>query len=228
MIINLLYLIKIIKMKKFHALVIGATGATGRELVKRLLNDDIFYKVTIFVRTSPNINHEKLIIHVINFKEIEKNIDLVKGDILFSALGSTKKEAGSKKEQYLVDYTYQFEFAKMASENRVAHYSLVSSTGANAKSLFFYPRIKGLLEEAVKKLNFKKIDIFQPPMLIRQPDLMRSGEKSGIKFLITVNKIGVLKSQKPIKVEDLASKMILESSKVRKNRIATFTIKDLF
>ena len=116
----------------------------------------------------------------------------------------------------------------MASENKVANYSLVSSTGANAKSLFFYPRIKGLLEDSVKKLNFQKIDIFQPPMLIRQPDLIRSGEKSGIKFLNAFNKVGLLKSQKPIKVEDLASKMILESSKVRKNRIATFTTKDLF
>ena len=78
---------------------------------------------------------------------------------------------------------------KLASENGVANYSLVSSIGANAKSLFFYPKIKGALEEAVKKLNFKKIDIFQP-MLIRQPDLMRAGEKSGIKFLNLINKIG--------------------------------------
>ena len=58
-------------------------------------------------------------------------------------------------------------------------------------------------------------------MLIRQPDLMRSVEKRGIKFLNVLNKVGLLKSQKPLKVEDLASKMILESSKVRKNKIAT-------
>ena len=64
-------------------------------------------------------------------------------------------------------------------------------------------------------------------MLIRQPDLMRSVEKRGIKFLNVLNKVGLLKSQKPLKVEDLATKMILESSKVRKNKIATFTTKDL-
>ena len=214
-------------MDKLHALVLGATGATGRELVKLLLRDSNFNKVSIFVRTVPKISHEKISIHKIDFTNLHEHKDLIKGDILFSALGTTKKEAGSKKEQYLVDYTYQFEFAKMASENRVANYSLVSSTGANAKSLFFYPRIKGLLEDSVKKLNFKKIDIFQPPMLIRQLDLIRSGEKSGIKFLNAFNKVGLLKSQKPIKVEDLASKMILESFKVRKNIIATFTAKDL-
>ena len=215
-------------MKKLHALIIGATGATGRELVKLLLDDSNFNQVSIFVRTDPKISDKKLTIHKIDFAKLEEYKGLIKGDILFSALGTTKKEAGSKKEQYLVDYTYQFEFAKMASENRVAHYSLVSSTGANAKSLFFYPRIKGLLEEAVKKLNFKKIDIFQPPMLIRQPDLMRSGEKSGIKSGCLINMVGLLKSQKPLRVKDLANKMILESSKVRKNRIATFTTKDLF
>ena len=215
-------------MKSLHALVLGASGATGRELVKLLLDDSNFNQVSIFVRTDPKISDKKLTIHKIDFAKLEEYKGLIKGDILFSALGTTKKEAGSKKEQYLVDYTYQFEFAKMASENRVAHYSLVSSTGANAKSLFFYPRIKGKLEKAVKKLNFKKIDIFQPPMLIRQPDLMRSGEKSGIKFLNAFNKVGLLKSQKPLRVEDLASKMILESSKVCKNRIATFTTKDLF
>ena len=215
-------------MKKLHALVLGASGATGRELVKLLLDDSNFSQVSIFVRTDPKISDKKLTIHKIDFAKLEEYKDLIKGDILFSALGTTKKEAGGKKEQYLVDYTYQYEFAKMASDNRVTNYSLVSSTGANSNSSFFYPKTKGELEESVKKLNFKKIDIFQSPMLIRQPDLMRSGEKSGIKFLNAVNKIGVLKSQKPLNVKDLALKMIKEALKFREERITTFTTKDLF
>ena len=207
-------------MKKLHALIIGATGATGRELVKRLLKDDNYNQVTIFVRTVPNISHKKLKTHVINFKELQKNKELIKGDIIFSTLGTTKKDAGGKKEQYLVDYTYQYEFAKIASENGVGQLSLVSSVGANPDSLFFYPKIKGALEEAVKKLNFKKIDIFQPPMLIRQPDLMREGEKGGIKVLDKLNKIGILKSQKPLAVEILAEKM-LKMAKTPSNEKAT-------
>ena len=215
-------------MKKLHALVLGASGATGRELVKLLLDDSNFNQVSIFVRTVPKISDKKLTIHKIDFTKLNEYKDLIKGDILFSALGTTKKEAGGKKEQYLVDYTYQYEFAKMASDNGVTNYSLVSSTGANSNSSFFYPKIKGELEESVKKLNFKKIDIFQPPMLIRQPDLMRSGEKSGIKFLNAVNKIGILKSQKPLNVKDLALKMIKEALNIREERITTFTTKDLF
>ena len=214
-------------MKKLYALVIGATGATGREIVKLLLNDNNFEQVTIFIRKAPKIQHEKLKIHVIDFNEIEKHKDLIKGDVLFSALGTTKKAAGGKKEQYLVDYTYQYEFAKIASENGVGQLSLVSSVGANSKSSFFYPKIKGALEEAVKKLNFKQIDIFQPPMLVRQPDLMRAGEKSGIKFLHRLNKIGILKSQKPLAVEALAEKMLKIVKTPSKEKANTYRPKDL-
>ena len=214
-------------MKKSHALVIGATGATGRELVNKLLLDDDFSQVTIFVRNAPTINHKKLKIHEIEFKELEKYKDIIKGDILFSALGTTKKDAGRKEQQYEIDYTYQYEFAKIAAENEVAIYSLVSSVGANAKSFFFYPKIKGALEEAVKRLDFKKIDIFQPPMLIRQPDLVRDGEKSGIKILNKLNKIGILKSQKPLAVEALAEKMLKIAKTPSKEKVTTFQPKDL-
>ena len=214
-------------MKKTHALVIGATGATGREMVQLLLKDDDFDQVTIFVRTAPTINHKKLTIHEIDFKELEKNKDLFKGDILFSALGTTKKDAGGKDQQYEIDYTYQYKFAKIAAENGVGQLSLVSSFGANAKSSFFYPRIKGALEEAVKKLDFQKIDIFQPPMLIRQQDLMRDGEKSGIKILNRLNKIGILKSQKPLAVEALAEKMLKMAKTPSMEKITTYLPKDL-
>ncbi|MDA9808771.1 NAD(P)H-binding protein [Flavobacteriales bacterium] len=215
-------------MKKSHALIIGATGATGRELVKRLLKDDNYNQVTIFVRTTPNISHKKLKIHVINFKELQKNKELIKGDILFSTLGTTKKDAGGRDQQYEIDYAYQYEFAKIASENGVGKLSLVSSVGANSASLFFYPKIKGALEEAVKKLNFKKIDIFQPPMLIRQPDLMRAGEKSGIKVLNKLNKIGILKSQKPLAVEILADKMLKMAKTPSNEKATTYLPKNIY
>jgi uncharacterized protein YbjT (DUF2867 family) len=214
-------------MKKLNALVIGATGATGRELVKLLIDDIEVEKVTIFVRNAPVIEHEKLIVHVIDFNKIQNHKDLIKGDIFFSALGTTKKDAGGKKEQYLVDYTFQHEFAKIAAINGVENYSLVSSVGANSKSSFFYPKTKGALEDAVKKLNFQKIDIFQPPMLIRQPDLMRAGEKSGIKILNKLNKIGILKSQKPLAVEALAEKMLKVAKTPSKEKVSTYLPKDL-
>ena len=215
-------------MKKLHALVLGATGATGQEMVKLLLEDCNFSKVSIFVRRAINIDHKKLIVHKINFSRLREHKSLVKGDVLFSALGTTKQEAGGKKEQFLVDYTYQYEFAKMASENGVSHYSLVSSIGANKKSLFFYLKIKGDLEESVKSLQFKKIQIFQPPSLIRQPELIRSGEKNSINLLKGINKLGFLKSFKPLLVKDLAMKIVNESLLNHRERIIIYKPKDLF
>ena len=215
-------------MKKLHALVVGATGATGKEMVKLLLEDSNFSKVSLFVRSVIDINHEKLTMHKIDFARLSEYNSLVEGDILFSALGTTKKEAGGKNKQFLVDYTYQYEFAKMASENGVSHYSLVSSIGANKNSFFFYPKIKGALESSVKSLKFNKIHIFQPPSLIRQPELMRSAEKYSINFLQRINKLGFLKSLKPLLVKDLAMKIINESLLNQIEGVTIYKSKDLF
>ena len=197
-------------MKKLHALVLGATGATGKEMVKLLLENSNYSKVSVFVRSKIHIDHKKLTIHKIDFSRLHEYSSLVKGDILFSALGTTKKEAGGKKEQFRVDYTFQYAFAKIASKNNVVHYSLVSSVGANKSSFFFYPKIKGALESSVKSLRFNTIHIFQPPSLIRQPELIRIGEKYIIKLLQVINKLGLLKSFKPLLVKDLAMKIINE------------------
>jgi len=215
-------------MKKLHALVLGATGATGKEIVKLLLKDSNFGKVSLFVRRKIHIDHEKLAIHKIDFSRLNEYNSLVKGDILFSLLGTTKKEAGGKKEQFLVDYTYQYKFAKMASENGVNHYSLISSIGADKNSFFFYPKIKGALESSIKSLEFNKIHIFQPPSIIRQPELIRSGERYSINFLQLINKFGFLKSLKPILVKDLAIKIIKESLLNQKEGITIYKSQDLF
>lgn len=206
-----------------HALVLGGTGASGQEIVKLLLNDSNFSRVSIFVRRKVDIEHEKLDIHQIDFSRLNEYKDLVKGDILFSALGTTKSDAGSKEKQYLVDYTYQYEFAKIASDNGVPHYSLISSLGANKHSLFFYPKIKGELEESVKLLPFNTIQIFQPPSLIRQAELMRTAEKLSVKFFNRLTAFGVLKSLKPLHVKDLALKMINEAKSSQLDKINVFS-----
>ena len=198
-------------MQQQHAIVLGATGATGRALVQQLLEHPAFGSVTIFVRKAPALTHEKLKVHVIDFSKLQTYKNLIVGDVLFSALGTTRKDAGSKAKQYEVDYTYQYEFAKMALNNGVDHYALVSSYGADETSMFFYLKIKGALEEAIKKLSFQSICIYQPPSLIRQPDLLRPAEKSAIWMLKKLSRIGILRSQQPLSVETLAEKMIVEA-----------------
>lgn len=208
------------------ALVIGATGATGKDLVNQLVNDKDFEEVNIFVRKPLSIQNEKLKTHVINFENPEEWKDLVKGDVAFSCLGTTLKAAGSKEAQRKVDFNYQYEFAKAAKENSVDDYVLVSAYGANPKSKIFYSKMKGELEEAVKKLHFNKITIFKPGILERK-DSERTGEVLGSRIIKFANKLGLFESQKPLPTDVLAKAMI-NSSKIKSNGYSSIKLGNIF
>jgi len=194
-------------MSGLTALVIGATGATGTELVQQLIDDNRYTTVVVFSRRPLLVTHASLTTHIVDFDNPQAWAHLVKGDVLFSALATTLKQAGSQKEQYKIDYTYQYQTAATAAANGVAKYVLVSAMGANPKSLLFYPRIKGELDNAVAALPFKQIHIFRPGFLLRQPDKIRPMEKLGIAIIHFFNKLGLFKSQRPLPVEVLAQKM---------------------
>ncbi|CEJ69242.1 hypothetical protein BN1195_01540 [Chryseobacterium oranimense G311] len=208
------------------ALVIGATGATGKDLVKQLLNDKEFEEIDIFVRKPVDIQNDKLNVHIVDFEKPEEWKDKVKGDIAFSCLGTTLKDAGSKEAQRKVDFDYQYEFAKAAKENDVEDYVLVSAYGANPKSKIFYSKMKGELEEAVKQLHFNKITIFKPGMLERK-DSERTGEVLGSRVIKFANKLGLLESQKPLPTDVLAKAMI-NSSKIKSNGYSSIKLGNIF
>ena len=209
-----------------HALIIGATGATGKDLLDLLLKDDSFQQVDIFVRRKLDIQHKKLNIHVIDFDQPEQWKDLVKGDVLFSCLGTTIKAAGSKEAQWKIDYEYQYLFAEFAQENNVKHYVLVSSVSSSPNSSNFYLRMKGQLEESVKTLGFPKLTIFNPPVLVRK-NSDRTMEVAGLKAIQFFNKIGMFRSQKPLQTEILAQAMI-NSAKSTENGITALKGKEIW
>ena len=208
------------------ALVIGATGATGKDLVNQLLNDKEFDEVDIFVRKPIDIQNNKLKVHVVNFEKPEEWKEMVKGDVAFSCLGTTLKDAGSKEAQKKVDFDYQYEFAKAAKENEVEDYILVSAYGANPQSKIFYSKMKGELEEAVKQLHFNKITIFKPGMLERK-DSERTGEVLGSRIIKFANKLVLLESQKPLPTYILAKAMI-NSSKIKSNGYSSIKLGNIF
>lgn len=195
------------------ALIIGATGATGKDLVKKLLENSHYKEVVVFVRSEIDLKHEKLQVHQIDFDATETWQHLVSGDVLFSCLGTTLSVAGSKEAQWKIDYGYQYEFAKSANANNVTNYVLISASNAAADSLFFYSKMKGQLEDAVKKLLFSKLVIVRPPILDRA-DSERRMEVLGVKVLRFFNNLGVLKSQKPMDTSQLAAAMIASVQKL--------------
>lgn len=201
------------------ALIIGATGATGKDLVTQLLADDTYSEVHCFVRKPLTLTHPKLHAHVVDFETPEAWSDLLHGDVAFSCLGTTLAAAGSKKAQWRVDYDYQYTFAEHCRQNGVPTFVLVSAAGAKAQSKLFYNRMKGQLEDAVKALGFPRLLIFQPSILIRS-NSDRGGENFTVKVFNFLNKLGILKRYRPMPTEVLAEKML---SAVYNSPKGTFT-----
>lgn len=208
------------------ALIIGATGATGKDLVTQLLADDTYSEVHCFVRKPLALSHPKLHAHVVNFDTPEVWADLLQGDVAFSCLGTTLAVAGSKEAQWRVDYDYQYAFAQQCKANGVPTFVLVSAAMANAQSKVFYNRMKGQLEDAVKALEFTRLIIFQPSILIRS-NSDRGAENFSVKAIHFLNKIGLFKRYRPMPTNVLAQRMRREVATATEG-VHTFTLDEIF
>lgn len=210
-------------MKK--AVILGATGAVGKEILSELLNNTSYEKVYVVGRQSitklPNQDKFKKVI--IDFDDMTFDESILDDAHVFVAFGTTLKQAGSKDAQYKIDYTYVFNFAKKC-ENRVKSFNLVSAIESNPNSRSFYGSLKGNLEKAVSTLNLGKLRIFRPSLLIVE----RKGrffESLGIKLLPVFNLLarGRFIDWRPIKPIDLAKSMIDAVDKDRQERIYTYS-----
>ena len=211
------------------AIIIGATGLVGNLITRKLLEDNRYEKVKVFVRKSLNINNPKLEEHIVDFDNIALWKNNLSGDEFYSALGTTLKKAGSKDAQYKIDFTYQYEAANAASENGVKNYLLVSSLGANSISNNFYLRMKGSLDEKVRLLSFDRIRIFRPSILVGDRSEKRFGESLGIKIAGTLTKIiPALKKYRPIKASQVAEAMIKSANQNLSDKIKIYNSEEIF
>jgi uncharacterized protein YbjT (DUF2867 family) len=166
-----------------QAIVVGATGLVGAELVRQLLGDARFASVVVLARRPTGVTHAKLREHVVDFGAPASWRELVRGDVLFSALGTTLRAAGSAAAQYEVDHGYQLRVAEAARRNGVATYVLVSSGGASPRSRIFYSRMKGELERDVEALRFPRSRILRPGLLDGERREVRAGERWALRVL---------------------------------------------
>ncbi|MCF8371715.1 MAG: semialdehyde dehydrogenase [Bacteroidales bacterium] len=196
-------------MRKRTAILIGATGMIGKELLGQLLANQDYGLIKVFARRPTGLVHEKLLENIVDFEQTNEWSGLLIGDVLFSTMGITIKKAKTKKAQYKVDYTFQFETAKLSAENKVQSYVLLSSAGANSKSKIFYSRIKGELDETVQDLSFNKIAIVRPSVLDGNREEYRQMEKISIKVSRLIARIlPPLKKWRPIHASIVAKAMI--------------------
>ena len=117
---------------------------------------------------------------VVNFDRLAELGDLPRVDDVFCCLGTTMKRAGSEEAFRRVDFTYVHELARLASRHGASRFLLVSALGANSRSRVFYNRVKGEVEEAVRKLPFDGVHIFRPSLLLGERRESRPGERFAI------------------------------------------------
>lgn len=193
-------------MKK--AILIGATGLIGSELLRQLLADSNYSEVMVLSRRKTGVTHVKLKEILLDFDNLTDYKSELIGDVLFSTMGTTIKKAGSQKVQYKIDYTYQYTAARIAADNGIKQLVLLSSAGANAESNVFYSRIKGELDEVVQRLNFNSVAIIRPSMLVGNRKEFRLAEKVFTPIMYAFSWIPGIRKYRPIKDTIVAKAMI--------------------
>lgn len=188
------------------AIIIGATGATGKDLLNVLLQNDSYAETVIFVRSSSGIVHSKLKEIITDFDKLEEVAEFIKGDVLFSCLGTTLKAAGSKDKQRHIDFDIPLRFAEIAKQNGVSRMVLLSAYGASPVSKIFYSQLKGKLEEAISKLAFASFTIFRPGLLERK-NTDRAGERISAALLHFLNRLRLFRKFRPMPTAILAEKL---------------------
>jgi uncharacterized protein YbjT (DUF2867 family) len=211
------------------AVIAGATGLVGKQLMFKLLDSPLYYRVVALVRKKMPVRHEKLIQMEVDFDHLYDLKYQILGDDFFCCLGTTIKQAGSKAAFYKVDFTYCYELARIASANGAHRFLLVSAVGADAKSSIFYSRVKGELENAIKKLNFPHFQVFRPSFLVGERVQSRLGEKLGIGFAKAISPLmlGMLEKYKPIEAVQVATSMLHAAQQDSKKKVKTYTFADM-
>ena len=196
-------------------LVAGSTGLIGKNLINILSeNNDVIALARRNYQFPKNV--EQLIL------DYDKNYQLPVADHLFICLGFPVElldliimRQSVKKLFYKVDYDYVFNLAEQAKLSGIADISVISAVGAHAKSFNYYLKTKGLMEQKLKDLNFRKLNIFQPSHLLGERDKPQGHDVKLFEDITNFSGqflFGPLKKFKNVKAEEIAQLMAKKSS----------------
>jgi len=148
------------------ALLAGASGLVGRELLSMLLAGKQYRSVHVLLRRAArDINaNAKLQVHQVDFARLPAAFPAV--DDVFIALGTTIKVAGSEAAFRQVDFDFVVNTARAARAAGATRLAVVSALGADAKARVFYNRVKGEMQAAIAQLGYESVVIAQPSLLL--------------------------------------------------------------
>jgi len=194
------------------ALLAGATGLIGSQLLPLLLASDRYAKVIVIGRRPVELTHPKLDNRVVDFENLASSAKLLVADDIYCCLGTTMKQAGSREAFRKVDFGYPVALAAICRELGAKQYSFVSAMGANRESRFFYNRVKAEAEDAISAVSFKSIHIYRPSLLVGPRNNKRLGESIG-SVVGTMFSFMTPKRYRPIKSIKVARAMLSYASR---------------
>ena len=159
------------------AIIAGASGLIGGELLNLLLNDAVYTEVVALVRHALPFNHKKLVQLVIDFDKLGNYAPSINGDVIFCCLGTTQKKTPDQNAYRKIDHDYPVQLAQLGLKNGVKQYHVVSAIGADAHASNFYLKTKGEAEHDIEDVGFKSLHIYQPSLLTGNRKELRLMEK---------------------------------------------------
>ncbi|WP_281889710.1 NAD-dependent epimerase/dehydratase family protein [Paenibacillus sp. YYML68] len=193
-----------------HAVVVGATGLVGTELVRLLLKESTYERVVVLVRTGMEMSDPRLDQRIISFDQLEQlPQELFREADVFCTLGTTMKKAKTQEQFMKVDYAYPLSLGQLAKRHGAARMLIVTAMGADAGSMFFYNRVKGMVEKELLSLGLNELYIFRPSLIMGPRAEHRAGESLAqsvserLPFLFA----GPLRPYRPIQARTIAEAM---------------------
>ena len=200
------------------ALVAGGTGLVGTHLLDKLIESKDYSEIKILIRKGSTYQNDQASVLEVDYDQLSDYKNILKADVVFCCLGTTMKKAGSKEQFYKVDFTYTFELAKIAQENKCEQFNLITASGANSGSMFYYNKVKGEIENAISQLELTSVNIFRPSLLLGKRNEQRSGEQFGGIMAKFINPllVGKLRKHRAIHAEIVAGAMVKVSLEKQK------------
>lgn len=192
------------------AIILGASGLTGQHLLAKLIDDENYETIKLFSRNKTENTSKKVIEIVGDILVLEKFKKDFTADELFVCIGTTAKKTPDKTQYKNIDFGIPAAAAKLAKENQIQTFIVVSAMGANAKSSIFYNKTKGEMEQAVLSEKIKHTYILRPSIIGGNRNESRLMEKIGVAIfkLLQPLMLGKLKKYRLIEAENIATAMI--------------------